>query len=61
MRGKMAEKTSAEKLMIRLPEGLRKTIKVSAAENERTMNAEVIYHLRRAYGVKPNEKADATA
>jgi len=57
----MEKPQDADKLMIRLPDGLRKKIKVSAAENERTMNAEVIYHLRRAYGVQANEKADATA
>lgn len=39
-----------DKLIIRLPGGLRDTIKRAASENERTMNAEVIYHLKRAYG-----------
>lgn len=37
------------KLIIRLPDGMRDLIKQKAAENERTMNAEVVYHLRRAY------------
>ncbi|MGV1768805.1 Arc family DNA-binding protein [Agrobacterium vitis] len=45
-----------DKLIIRLPDGLRATIKKAAAENERTMNAEVIYHLKRAYGAE-NEKS----
>ncbi len=56
----MAKTLDADKLMIRLPEGLRKLIKIAAAKNERTMNAEVIYHLKRAYGAE-NEKTDATA
>ena len=49
-----------DKLMVRLPEGLRQKIKIAAAENGRTMNAEVVYHLKRAYSTE-NEKADATA
>jgi len=57
----MTKAQDADKLMIRLPEGLRKMIKVSAAENERTMNAEVIFHLKRAYGVAENEKSGTTA
>lgn len=40
-----------DKLIIRLPDGLRETIKKAAADNERTMNAEVVFHLKRAYGV----------
>lgn len=42
-----------DKLIVRLPDGLRETIKRQAATNERTMNAEVVFHLKRAYGLVP--------
>lgn len=54
----MSKVQDADKLMVRLPDGLRKAIKLAAAENERTMNAEVIFHLKKAYGLE-NEKAEA--
>lgn len=56
----MRKAQEADKLMVRLPDGLRKAIKLAAAENERTMNAEVIYHLKKAYSLE-NEKSGTTA
>lgn len=38
-----------EKFIVRMPPGMRERIKASAAENERSMNAELLYHLRRIY------------
>ncbi|MGV2123985.1 Arc family DNA-binding protein [Agrobacterium vitis] len=53
-------KQTDDKLIIRLPDGLREVIKRVAAENERTMNAEVVYHLKRAYSAE-NEKSGKKA
>lgn len=39
----------ADQYIVRFPEGLRDTIKEIAARNRRSMNAEIIYHLERAY------------
>lgn len=50
-----------DSLNVRLPDGLRQKIKVAAAENERTMSAEVVYHLKRAYEAPRNEKSGTTA
>lgn len=41
---------------LRLPEGWRAAIKAMAAENERSMNAEIIFHLRKVIPVDTNEK-----
>ncbi|WP_322886616.1 Arc family DNA-binding protein [Sinorhizobium medicae] len=57
----MVNAQDADKLMIRLPEGLRQKIKVAAALNERSMNAEVVYHLKRAFGALEKEKGEAPA
>ncbi|WP_353400068.1 Arc family DNA-binding protein [Pseudophaeobacter arcticus] len=35
--------------MLRLPEGMRSKVKVRAAKCGRSMNAEIIHHLERAY------------
>lgn len=45
--------------VVRFPEGMRDHIKVEAAKNKRSMNAEIIYQLEIAYGTK--EKGEATA
>lgn len=57
--GVLEMKQTEDKLLIRLPDGLRDTIKKSACENERTMNAEVVYRLKRSYGAFENKNADA--
>lgn len=48
-----------DKIMIRLPDGLRDFIKSEAAKSERSMNAEIIFQLKRVYGA--NEKSEVTA
>lgn len=39
----------ADQFPIRMPEGLRDRIKMIAASNRRSMNAEIIFHLERIY------------
>ncbi|WPM80990.1 Arc family DNA-binding protein [Brucella pseudintermedia] len=51
--------TMETKFVIRFPEGLRDFIKEEAAKSERSMNAEIIFQLKRAYGA--NEKSEAPA
>jgi plasmid stability protein len=41
-------RTMRDGLNIRLPDGLRDHLKTRAAENRRSMNAEVVFHLERA-------------
>lgn len=48
-----------EKFVLRLPDGMRETIREEAARQCRTMNAEVIFQLRRAYEQTETKKADA--
>ncbi|MBN9055228.1 MAG: Arc family DNA-binding protein [Rhizobiales bacterium] len=58
----MSAKKSADKLMVRLPEGLRDRLKNTARENRRSMNAEVIYHLERLLAEpSKTKKAEARA
>ena len=39
-----------DKLMLRLPPGMRTAIKIAAARNRRSANSEVIFHLERIFG-----------
>lgn len=39
---------AADRMNIRLPDGLRDALKVRAAINRRSMNAELVFHLERA-------------
>lgn len=53
---------NADKLMLRLPAGLRDRVRSAARQNHRSMNAEVIVHLERALcgssqAVRPNTDA----
>ncbi|WP_313353209.1 Arc family DNA-binding protein [Paracoccus sp. (in: a-proteobacteria)] len=45
-----------DKFMLRFPDGMRGALKVMAAESERSMNAEIIFHLRKAVLAATNEK-----
>lgn len=45
---KIPPSRTADQYVVRFPEGLRAAIKRSAAENGRTMNAEIVFHLRKA-------------
>lgn len=47
----------SDKYIIRLPDGLRTFIKVRAANNRRTMNAEILVLIERALA---DEKKDVT-
>ena len=50
---------AADKFMLRFhTDGLRKKIKVRAAENERTLNAEILYLIKRGLA---SEKAQGAA
>ena len=57
----MKQRQEAEKYVVRLPSGMRDTIRQEAAKQRRSMNAEIIYQLSRAYGAEETKKADATA
>lgn len=48
-----------DKFMVRMPTDLHQKIKISAAQNRRSMNAEVVFHLSEAFEKK--EKGEATA
>lgn len=41
---------SAERVFVRLPNGMRDRIKELAATNRRSMNAEIVHHLEKAIG-----------
>jgi hypothetical protein len=41
---------TADKFMLRLPDGLRDRIKATAVANYRSMNAEINFHLERVFG-----------
>lgn len=45
---------------VRIPDNLRQRLRIAAEENNRSMNAEIVYHLQRAmFDPLENEKADA--
>jgi plasmid stability protein len=48
-----------DKLMVRVPDGMRTAIKVAAARNRRSVNSEVVFHLDRIFGEAA--KAEAAA
>lgn len=56
----VSKNRSADKYIIRLPDGMRDCIRNRAAENRRSMNAEIIHHLDRALSAQ-NEKGPAEA
>lgn len=52
----------ADRMQVRFPEGLRQIVKVEAAKNNRSMNAEVVFRLQQAYeAIMKNEKSGTTA
>lgn len=51
------DKNHREGVNVRLPEGMRDIIQQRAKENQRSMNAEIVYHLNRAF--MELKKADA--
>ncbi len=48
-----------DKFIIRLPEGMREQIKQAAAQEGRSMNAQIVQHLRAIY--QPTERQEAAA
>lgn len=50
-----------DQYIVRFPNGMRDVIKDAAERNYRTMNAEIIYQLSRAYAHDETKKADALA
>lgn len=48
---------SLDKFIARFPEGLRDRLRASAAENLRSMNAELIFHLDRALPLQVRKAA----
>ncbi|WP_327211986.1 Arc family DNA-binding protein [Rhizobium beringeri] len=50
-----------EQYIVRLPDGMRDKIKERAEHNQRSMNAEIVYQLSRAYAQDETQKADAAA
>ncbi len=47
-----------DKFLVRMPNGLRDSLKLTAKQNRRSMNAEIVFQLERAI---ENEKAEARA
>ncbi|MEP9376192.1 Arc family DNA-binding protein [Aquabacter sp. CN5-332] len=39
---------TADKIMLRVPDGMRERIKAAAADSRRSMNSEIVFHLERA-------------
>lgn len=54
----MADQTGrdSDKFMLRLPDGMRDRIKAVAAENGRSMNAEIVATLEKEYPVKVSQE-----
>ncbi|PIO99651.1 Arc family DNA-binding protein [Pleomorphomonas carboxyditropha] len=48
---------NTEQLALRLPDGLRDRIKIAAATNHRSMNAELIMQLERLYPADESAKS----
>lgn len=57
----MQNRNIQDKFMLRLPDGLRDHIRCEADRNCRSMNAEIVFQLNRAYAQPETKKADATA
>ena len=48
-----------DRYIVRMPEGMRDKIKEEAERNHRSMNAEILFQLNRAYRGPETQKADA--
>lgn len=46
----MTNRTQETPYGLRMPKGMRDQVKAMAAENGRSMNAEIVFHLRKALG-----------
>lgn len=54
----MKQKRKDEQFVLRLPDGMRDRIKAMAAENERSMNSQIIFHLRKALSATDGNEQD---
>jgi plasmid stability protein len=52
-------RSMTESYMLRLPDGLREAIKLTAARNRRSMNAEILLHLESIFRGQQTMEADA--
>lgn len=52
---------NSDKFPLRLPDGMRDQIKSEADRSNRSMNAEIVFQLSRAYAQPETQKADARA
>ncbi|NSZ82927.1 Arc family DNA-binding protein [Agrobacterium tumefaciens] len=57
----MSMSRESDKFMLRLPDGMRDRVKAEADQNFRSMNAEIVFQLNRAYVQTETKKADAQA
>lgn len=55
----MENRLYTDQFQLRFPNGMRELVKQNASENGRSMNAEIIFQLKRIYGA--NEKSEVTA
>ncbi|NTA79616.1 Arc family DNA-binding protein [Agrobacterium tumefaciens] len=51
----------SDQFPLRLPDGMRDKIRCEADSNNRSMNAEIVFQLSRAYAQPETQKAHATA
>lgn len=51
----------SDQFPLRLPDGMRNKIRCEADSNNRSMNAEIVFQLSRAYAQSETKKADAMA
>lgn len=52
---------TADKFVIRLPDGMRERLRQQAKANQRTMNGEIVFHLDRALAAENENGPAATA
>jgi plasmid stability protein len=48
----------ADQFVLRFPEGYREAIKIAAARNRRSMNAEILFHLEKVFGEAAREEVE---
>ncbi len=55
----MAVSRDGDKFMLRLPEGMRQQIKLQAAQNERSMNSELVFLIKAGMKEVENQQPKA--
>jgi len=51
----MAQSTDMERTTLRVPDDLKREVKAAAAREGRTMNAQIVQHLREIYGIEDQQ------